>query len=70
MNQAVTNLEVPSKVPGVVNVQDEAARQQAEEKKRNTEAAVVMQKWARGWRDRRKTRKLRIRMGKEIDYAH
>lgn len=70
VNQAVADLEIPSKVPGVINVQDEAARQQAEEKRRTTEAAVVMQKWARGWKDRKKSRRLRSRMKKEIDYAH
>jgi|TARA_B110001450_G_C17646444_1_gene491413 hypothetical protein len=29
-----------------------------------------MQKWARGWQDRKKTRRLRGRMQKEIDYHH
>jgi|TARA_B110000285_G_C15055278_1_gene579232 hypothetical protein len=27
VNQAIADLDIPSKVPGVINVQDEAARQ-------------------------------------------
>jgi hypothetical protein len=49
VNQPIVDLEVPTKVPGVINIQDEASRQQAEERKQKTNAAVVMQKWARGW---------------------
>ena len=41
-----------------MSVQQEAARQQAEQEK-EANAAVVMQKWARGWDTRRRVAPLR-----------
>ena len=59
-------------MPGVINIKDEAARQKEAEQARHTKAALVMQKWARGWKDRKRTSKLRNRMRNEIesDHAH
>lgn len=79
--RAVVNKPVPdaafspsrSKVarpPGMLHIQDEAARQKAEEERRRRAAAVEIQRRARGWRDRQKVRKLRGHMRYEIEEDH
>ena len=52
VNQALGSGSVTtkaSKVPGILNVKDEATRQKNEVQKRDANAATVIQKWARGW---------------------
>lgn len=53
--------------PGVINIQEEAARQKAEMDKRRNTAATAIQRRVRGWQDRKRTNKLKNRMRKDID---
>ena len=53
--------------PGVVNIQEEAARQKAEMDKRRNRAATAIQKRVRGWQDRKRTNRLKSRMRKEVE---
>jgi predicted hydrolase (HD superfamily) len=58
------------KMPGVVNVKQEAQRQKSEVLSKEAAAATVMQKWARGWQGRKAVAKRRHGMRHEIDYEH
>lgn len=53
--------------PGVINIQEEAARQKSEMDKRRKWAATAIQRRVRGWQDRKKTTKMQLRMRKDID---
>jgi len=70
VNQPLGAKKSMTKVPGVANAKEEAARQKREALKRDELAAIVIQKWARGWKDRKRTSKKRSNMKYEIDYEH
>jgi hypothetical protein len=57
-------------IPGVVNVKGEANRQMQQIRSQEETAAIVMQKWARGWKARKFVSKKRLRMKAQIDYEH
>ena len=57
-------------VAGMMNIKEEAHRQKLEEDKRRYKAAVEIQRRARGWKDRKTTRKLRERLRADIEEDH
>lgn len=59
-----------AKVPGIANAKEEAQRQKDEMLKRDTAAATEIQKWTRGWQERKAVSKRRNRMKREVDYEH
>lgn len=54
----------------MLHIQDEAARQKDEDERRRRAAAVEIQRRARGWRDRKRVRRLRSRMRYDIEEDH
>ena len=70
VNQPVDEPEIPEQVAGMMNVKHEAKRQLTEQEQKELSAVSTIQKWARGWRDRRRARKVRNRMQREIDASH
>lgn len=51
----------------MVNVKQEAAKELAEEKRRQTEAAIEIQKRYRGFKDRKKVKALRVRIRRDAE---
>lgn len=51
----------------MLNLKQEAERQKQELLLKQTEAATIMQKWARGWEARKRVNKLRYRTRKDIE---
>lgn len=72
VNQPVkqTHSAPKAHLPGMLDTKAEAQRQLNEKKKRETQAATVVQKWYRGWHDRKFVAKRRAGMKHEIDYEH
>lgn len=56
--------------PGMTSVKDEASRQKKAEDERRRKAAIEIQRRARGWRDRKKTRVQMQSMKAEIEADH
>jgi hypothetical protein len=58
---------VKTVVPGVVSIESEIQRQKKIELEIHTKAAIVVQKWARGFFARKLARRVRDRRAHEID---
>jgi hypothetical protein len=54
-------------LPGVVNVKQEAAKELADEKRRQSQAAIEIQKRYRGFKDRKKVKALRTRIRRDVN---